>query len=55
MILPANVDTNLILLVGALLNKDNSYRPNINEVTNIPCVSKAEVTFLILKITRGIL
>jgi hypothetical protein len=28
-------------LVGALLNKDYSYRPNINEVANIPCVRKA--------------
>jgi hypothetical protein len=38
--LPANVDSNLQMLVGAMLNKNNMKRPDIFEVSRIPCVRK---------------
>ena len=41
--LPQSVDSSLKMLVAALLNKDYNKRPNIFEVSQIPCVKKSIV------------
>jgi hypothetical protein len=40
------VDTNLKMLVAALLNKDYSKRPNIFDVAKIPCIRKHIIQFV---------
>lgn len=44
--LPQSVDSNLKMLVGALLNKDYNKRPNIFQVAKIPCVKKHIIQFV---------
>jgi NIMA (never in mitosis gene a)-related kinase len=44
--LPPNTDTNLQLLIDALLNKDYNKRPNIFDVAKIPCVNKYILKFI---------
>ena len=38
--LPPDTDSNLKMLIAALMNKDYNKRPNIFEVAKIPCVRK---------------
>lgn len=44
--LPQDVDSDLKMLCGAMLNKDHNKRPNLFEVSKIPCVRKSILKFV---------
>lgn len=44
--LPADTNTNLLLLINSILNKDYNKRPNINDLAKIPCMKKFILQFL---------
>ena len=44
--LSQSVDSSLKMLVAALLNKDYNKRPNIFEVSKIPCIRKHIIKFV---------
>jgi serine/threonine protein kinase len=44
--LPQSTDANLKMLVTLLLNKDHNKRPNIFEISKIPCIRKQIIKFV---------
>lgn len=44
--LPQDTDSNLKMLIAALMNKDYNNRPNIFEVAKMPCVRKQIIKFV---------
>ena len=44
--LPHGTDTNLRLLVNALLTKDHNYRPSVFELVKIPSLRKEIIDFI---------
>ena len=44
--LPQSVDSSLKLLVSSLLNKDYNKRPNIFEISKIPCIKRHIIKFI---------
>ena len=44
--LPSDVDSDLRMLTGAMLNKDHNKRPDLFEISKMPCVKKAIMKFV---------